>query len=231
MTRTAWTREEDRLLREHFPHTKRIAALLTLFPGRSHYSIRDHAYELGLRTRRGWTRAELRALREGWHELGPRGLRRALPGRTWSSIRQKADDLGLPSGVPQGCESLAACAARTGFHHSTLARILEAGGVRVRVTYPRGKPGCQRQPRHYVERDAADEAVARFLETETVVEAARRRGLHPSTLADWLGDAGELRPERRHGRLWRVPGAVIDRVAAERRAALAAWRASRKRAA
>jgi hypothetical protein len=210
-----WTAEEDARLRARYPRARSLAPLLPLFPGRTACAVFHRARALGLYTARTWTRAEVATLRDGWHEYGPRGLKARLPGRTWFAIRQKAEALGLPSGVPQGCESLYACAQRTGFHLATLRRVLAAGGVRVRVRYPAARSGA-RHHYHYVERDEADAAVAAWLATETVRSAAKARGMHPSSLRHVLLRSGvtTLGPK---GFALRVPSAAID-------AALAAWR-------
>jgi hypothetical protein len=228
--RRRWTKAEDGVLRAQAPRVASFRPLCALLPGRTHASIKSRARELGLRTRRRWSRAEVAVLRDGWHEYAPRGLKARLPGRTWYAIRQKADEIGLPSGVPQGFESFNACCARTGFHHDALRRILDREGVRLRVCYPRG-PGRRELVHRCVDPDEVDAALARWLAAETIQDGERRHGLRRGTLRDWFEASGELRLEWRHGRHWRIPAEVTDRVVAAHRAGLEAWRAARKRAA
>lgn len=169
------------------------------------------------RSRRGlrWTPAEVETLRRAWHEVGQRTLRAKL-GRPWRGIVHKAADLGLPTGVPQGCLGIAAAADRCGYEIRTLEAILAWAAVRVRHRYtgPSYVP-TRGWHRRYVDADECAAAVARWLAHETVNGAARARGLVEMTLRRWLAEAGVIAPQDRR-RARRIPSATIDRVVAAR---------------
>jgi hypothetical protein len=92
----------------------------------------------------------------------------------------------------------------------TLRKILRWGGVRIRPSISRP---MSRRHFHVVETDSVDEAVAKWLATETVEFAARSRGTTPEILRARLLASGERLPPRPRGkRHWRIETTLIDRV-------------------
>lgn len=115
------------------------------------------------RRKHRWTAEQLAVLVREWGAIGARALHRKLQPHSWIAIRRQAARLGLPSGIPQGCASLAAIARRAGISYVPLVRILEASGVQIRNVYPgRTMPSYVRRQsqRRYAE---VDEAIAAFV--------------------------------------------------------------------
>lgn len=165
-----------------------------------------------------WSREEVALLVREWGAAA-RTLRTALraigPGRSWCAIVQKAVELKLPFGTPQGCVTLRAAAIRTGYAVRTLQRILDAHGVTVHL-HP--TPVNRRKTPHgwtSVEWDQVEAAVKAYLATETIAAAAKTRGLSASTLRTWLLEAGVHQLGAR-GVPVRIATATIDRVVRER---------------
>jgi hypothetical protein len=211
-----WTREEEDILRAKYPRCRHARELRRHLPGRTAVAIQEHGRRvLGLRTRRRWTNPERAALRKLWHDVGQRALRERLGGRPWTEIRREAKRLGLPMGIPQGYEFLTAAAERTGFSRSTLERMLAWAGVQVHRHY--GWTGPVKFRQRYVEPEAVDEAVAKWLKTETPTALARRLGACGPQFAVVLRRAGLLPPLVRGG-----PAPKHQRVDSE--AAERAWR-------
>lgn len=190
-----WTEREIGVLRDRYKrHGARGCA--KRLPGRSMGAIKTRANRLGLihRAAPPWSSSELDTLRREWHEVGERTLRGKLRGRTWIAIRAVARELGLPFGVPQGCESVRASAARNGYDDETFRRVLQDAGVRVRACYRGDYRGDVRA--FYVEIDEADRAVAMRASTETITGAARRLGITPRWLWCMLMRVGLRDPVR-----------------------------------
>lgn len=159
--------------------------------------------------RHPWTSEQVALLVREWGVLGSRALLRALRPHTWVAIGRKADALGLPHGIPQGCASLSALAQRCGISYQSFVRILEDAGVQVRNVYPAHKSGRPSyaprvSQRKYAEADEAVEAFERWLSRETLQQAVARLGISLHTLyararrAGLYGDGSpvRLRPEQ-----------------------------------
>lgn len=213
-----WTPTEDAVLRREYPRIRRGGSggirRLARVLGRSRPAVKIRARRLGLRTNVHWTPRQIAVLRMEWHEVSPRVLREKLGGRTWYAIAQRAHLLGLPFGVPQGCEAIHPAAKRVGVAHETLVRILTAAGVRLHRWYPepvarRPRTTARRAPRRYAERDEIDAAVAAWLDTEVLPGAARARGVHPQTLRGRMLRLGLA--TRGEGLSVRRPSEVYDR--------------------
>lgn len=164
---------------------------------------------------RHWTPREEKQFSDLWesgvrfHEIA------AQLGRTRSGCRAKALKLGLQMNCPTGFEYLSTAAARTGFPNLDLFRkLLRSHGVVVQVAHSATPRKHWR--RHFVDPIEVDAAVAAWAQTETVANAARRRGLVPKTLRSWLRAAGLKGPKKVRAK-WRVTDEQVDRVVAEHR--------------
>jgi len=167
---------------------------------------------------RPWSEADLFTLAALW---GSPGLSLAALARRFSrtpyAVYVAAGRAGLARGVPEGWESIAAAAGRTGYTVATLRRVLAAAGVRTSTAW--GNPRAPRTgaPKRAVRPADVDRAVAAWLARETVEEAARRVGVVPVTLRRWLRLSGCRGPGS--GLAWRVGEGEV--------AAALQWRAER----
>lgn len=210
-----WSIGEETILRMRYEEDG--AAVLGKRLGRSWRAVFAHATRLGIpRRKRRWTDYDTHRLGMLWETtLTLSAIAKKLE-RTEKTTYWKAQQLGLPLGMPDGYEYLSAAAARTGYETSQLRRILEAGAVKLYTV--RARPEGKRRSRHqhYVDAFDVDEAVTKWLERETVESAARRLSMVGETLRQWLRDAGHKPPEHKRAQ-WRLPSAVIDAVVTERR--------------
>lgn len=166
-----------------------------------------------------WTAAEDGILRREWGEVGQRALKAKLRGRSWMAIYKRAEDIGLPGGLPQGYVSLSRAAEILGLcDKNGVLRLAQRQGVITRLhPHPRATRESQRHPWQCVDLDEITAAMQREVTTTEVVStAARVRDLYPATLRLWLIADGVLTPSAPGGpRLTgRLPSAVIDEVVA-----------------
>ena len=172
---------------------------------------------------RPWSPADLLTLAALWgapgHSLATLARRFA---RTPYAVYCAAARAGLPLGCPEGWESLAAAARRTGMVPRALASALAAAGVRPSTGW-RNPMGAARGmgANRVVMVAEVDRAVESWLARESVEEAARRAGVGATVLRRWLRRAGVEEPRR--GAHWRVGegevAAALGARAAARRAA------------
>lgn len=208
--------------------------LLSLLPGRTRDSIGTRARAIeALAHPPKWHPAEDTALRADWGSVGWRKLRdtiraarakalgvelTAVPLRSRRAVSRRADDLGLPQGVPQGLVTIAEACRVLGYAHHQLVAVLARHGVA--MTYhptahqSQHKKTTTRYKRstlwRVVELDEAREAVLAEQGYETARGAARARGIDPQRLYKILQREGVIevgRPRRTH---FRIPSAVID---------------------
>lgn len=185
--------------------------------GRSRVSVMKKARLVGVQSHRRWTADDDQHLASLWGTMSIGHIARAL-GRTVATTYWRARKLGLPCGAPQGLEYITAAATRTGFETTQLWRILRWARVRAVRSMSRPTPGA-RYHFHVVDPLDVDDAVERWLATESVEAAARARGLVGDTLRKWIRAAGVPKPPRLKARKhWRIESTVIDRVIAERMA-------------
>lgn len=213
----SWTDEEKETVRRLYPVS--IDECAAALPGRTREAVVRYAALLDVHHRpKHWDDLERAQLRRLW-DFGL-SLRRIADrlGRTEWAVFEMARELGLPLGVPQGCEYFTDACERTGFHGRTLWAILK--WAEVVTTATRVRPDrLQKRRRYYVDPDDVDEAIKRWLATETVDAAARRHGMSGTGLRYWLKQAGVLTPRGpSSSKHHRIESAVIDRVVAERRA-------------
>jgi len=203
-----WTVAQDDWLRKHAPTEP--AAVLAIALNRSKAAIFHRTRRLGLLKRRRWTAADDQKLRLLWGDPIDRVAREL--GRTVITVYWRAQKLGLGLGCPQGYERLQAAAVRTGFAIASLRMILGWAKVPIRRAVTRFPSD---RGSHIVEPVAVDEAVERWLATETPNAAGRRFGTSGETVARHLEVSGLRIPRKPCGkRHWRVPSATIDRAMA-----------------
>lgn len=154
------------------------------------------------RKRRGqvaWNQAEIAVLMREWHDVTERTLRTLLAKarpeirkRTWLAVRQMAKKLGLPSGVPQGCETIKQAAARTNYSQEGLAALLKRQGVMMRRMYSTGRVRKHGSPysRRWAETEEIDAAIARELQLADTGYWARQYGIGTSNLRQILRRRG-----------------------------------------
>ena len=138
-------------------------------------------------------------------------------GRTPTAIYERAREMGLGAGCPQGAEYLSTAAARAGYDLSALRRILRWANVPVRRTT--SHPAHTAGRSHVVEPVAVDAAIAKWVALETSADAARRVGLSQETMARLLRQAersGQVSGGRCGGTHWHVAPHVVDAIVASR---------------
>jgi len=118
-----------------------------------------------------WTQQQLFTLRNGWQDLIARQLVKDLKPHTWLAIRKKAEELGLPAGVPQGRVSIKEAARICGVDKSMLLRVLAIAKVKTPICYGRLTWTAARR---HVCPDEAREAMTEYLATESTTDAAQR---------------------------------------------------------
>jgi len=208
-----WTAEEDDAIRGGFAHGRGRALAAQL--DRTVSSIHHRAQRLGIIANRRWTPAEDTELRNLWYEVSVGEIARRMK-RTRAAVVQRAREyLALPLGAPDGFEYVSNAAVRTGFALATLQYILRWAGVKPRpsMSYDRGA----KRHFHIVDPVDVDDAIERWLATESLEAAARRVGWSAETLARRLLASGlDVPPRPKRKRHWRIPTAVIDEVVARR---------------
>lgn len=173
---------------------------------------------MNARTRRDmhrWTKAEEDELRWVWGAKTVATIAAQLD-RTQRAVVTKARRLGLGIGVPNGWEYLTAAAQRAGYEVVQLRRILAFANVRIRPSASMAKTGRY----SVVDPDAVDRAVALWLSTETITEAARSRGLSRASLEKVVRARLPSPPKNT---VWRIPTAFFDEVAPLTRKAGQRW--------
>lgn len=216
--------ESETFMREHY--RERGARFCAEALGLSVRQIQRRAQSFGLRRKSSWTPADDRTLRLLWSELPLAEIAERM-GRTMASLYQRAKVLQLPLGCPQGWEYLTHAAHRCGYEVAQMRRLLRWASVR--LMRAQSRPGVKprgaglRDPRAktwIVEPDRVDEAVARWLQCETVNAAAARLGVSAHTLERLLAGDPEAGQRPRKHVTWRVPSAVAE-------ARVAQWREGR----
>lgn len=178
------------------------------------------------RHRHHWSADDDARLRAQW-ELVPIATIAHGLGRTRTTTYWRARLLKLQCGAPPGWEYLSAAAKRCGYTTGQLRRILRWARVRPRLAQAR--TAGTRRAHHVLEEGDADDAVERWLATETPQAAARRHGMAGCTLVRWLMEAGvdlgRVRPARQRASRTRahrrVATETIDRIVSERKRLMA----------
>lgn len=211
-----WTAEDIEVLREHYllDGWETVAARL----GRSRSAVFKKAQCLGLVRERRWTEKEDAEVKQMLADgIGIATIAGRL-GRTESGVFHRARRIGFPTGRPADFEYLYPAAERTGFAPQTLIKIMRAAKMPIRVAQsePKKRYWPARYRRHIVDPIDVDEAVEKWLNTETVGAAERRHGLKYGTLNHALRRAGHKHPPgHRPGQHWRVKSDFVDRFVEE----------------
>jgi hypothetical protein len=213
-----WTKAEIEIVRAHYP-SGGAAECMPFLSGRTKKGLRHCARAHQIRGDGKWTAHDDQRLRINWGARSLDWLAEDLK-RTRDAVYLRAEKLKLGLGVPQGLELIGTAAKRCGFSMKTLRSILVLQGVRMfaqpaRIRTARDRRTTQTKKRsrfHRMMVDSfdADEAVEKWLTTETVTSAARRRGVNPEKLRRHLLKAG-VKPVAK-SKVWRVETEVIERV-------------------
>ena len=214
MSRARWTPPEDALLSLVYP-SGRLPAARTALPHRSSHAIYRRVFRLGISQHGHWTAAECDRLRLLWGDGGNIYTIARKLGRPAGGTFEKACDLGLPIGTPQGFERMTHAARRAGYDISTLTMILRWAGKprHPALSHPHGQ---RRQRGHVVDPIDVDDAVAAWNETESVRRAAQRAHVDYRTLVRGLDAIGIHMPGGR--RMLRVTDMQVQAALATRRA-------------
>lgn len=185
--RLRWTVEEVSLLRELYPRqgpSKELAARL----GRTRLAVHYKALSLHLVPPRvpkaRWTPSELRTLRDCWADYSARSLQKRLPGRSWESIRRKAQVLKLGERL-QGYLTIPRAAEQVGVDEPLLWKIIRQEGVQYISRTPH-----KRRPIPCVDEEDITAAAKRYFDKEAMAregkenvrEAAKRLKVGRETL-------------------------------------------------
>jgi hypothetical protein len=217
-----WAGEEDDVIRRLFASNIDAAdAAVAALPHRTRLAIVRRARTLGVACyRRHWTAADDQRLLLLWEDgLSLAHIAKRM-GRPQEGVYLRARRIGLQLGIPRGYEYFTAACKRTGFCGKTMWRILSWAGVPTRVTLSRPTHRIYGRRRHFVDPLEVDDAISRWMATETPNDAAIARGIPPRTLWGWLKRAGLLKPAASGSRkAHRILSADIDRVVDEHRRA------------
>jgi hypothetical protein len=209
MLARAWQPEEVDVLRRHYEKLGAIATA-ALLPGRTLTAVQIHARRLGLKSIPRWSRADDLHLEAMWDEGARIGWIARRLGRSRRAVRARATQLKLGSYAPEGFETLLHAAQRVGYNTvGQMRRVLDWAGVRTHVS--RSHFAVRKWRCHFVNCEEVDAAMAAWLRTETVAEAARRHGVSHATVMRRLGRA-DVTKGRAKFSYWRLDPAVVDRV-------------------
>lgn len=212
-----WTPAEDEVVRTMYRAIGDVATAAML-PGRSLVSVQKRASALGCAIRPDWSPSEDKQLILLW-ESGLRlsAIAKQL-GRPAHGVYNRALKLGMQAGCPQGFEYLSAAMQRAGFNSTDqLRRVLKWAGVQVHMALSQPKTRHVSWHHHYVDPTQVDEAVARWVRSETLVDAAKRHGISDMIMRKWLLRAGVIGARMGARTHRRVDPEVVDRVMAERK--------------
>lgn len=204
----AWTPAEDAVLRADYGHiggAREVAAKL----GRTLDSVHRRAQRLKIHTHARWTNDDDRRLRNLWGEYTVETIAKKL-NRTTLATFQHAKEIGLKLGAPEGSEYLWHAAKRTGYPVASLRMILKRSGVEMRRTMSRPTPGPKKRPCHFVDPFEVDQAIAAWLQTETLHAGAARRGIHADALERRLRGIEGVPQKPADKSHWRIPSRILD---------------------
>lgn len=212
-----WSAEDNEKLKAGMANGVRVSQLAKEL-GRTTAAVFHRTRRLGILRNRPWSTEDDRRLANLWGEYSLHVIAEKMA-RTPAAIYFRAQHaVKLPLGCAHGLEYLWTAAVRTGFPVASLRMILKWAGVRLHVAMAR--PTKAKRHFHTVDPIDVDDAIERWLKTETLAAAAARHGIHASTLERLLLRAkpAELPPKPDRKKRWRVPSEVVDKVLAARAA-------------
>lgn len=224
---TPWSDAELAVLAERYARDG--GAAVAEATGRSLRSVYIQAGRRGLCHEKWWTPAEDANLRNLWLEMALKGIATKL-GRSQGAVAVRAAALGLKLGAPEGWEFLTTAEGRVGYRIPTIRRIVEWAEqhgilnprwptIKIAMHAPRAAGKRQKWRRHIVEIDSLDDALAAWMQAETIEEAARARGTSRDLIVRALSLFATDAPGRTvRGAQWRLPSDVIDGALAARAA-------------
>lgn len=159
---------------------------------------------------RRWTPEEDKSLGWWWGMLTLEAIAKRL-GRTASSVYFRAKAKGYGVGCPRGMEYLTNAARRCGYNERDLRKILAWAGVQTQ------RPWTIYEGARYaiVDPDRVDEAVAAWVKTDTLTNAAKRLGVTRFRLAARVAAHPRTPPRPPRGHIWRIPADVLDEVGSQ----------------
>lgn len=210
MNGRAWTKQDLAMLEAIYPINGAAFVAATL--GRTLGATKRRAQAIGFGTKRRWTEIEDQRLRRLLAESGIRRTARLLS-RTKRSVYSRAKALGLELGCPRGYEYIATAAERAGYAPQTLWKILRWAGVRTQLSL--ADPSIRRKTKkgrfYIVDEFDVDNAVSKWLATETPTMAARRLGCDYRRVVSALLASGLPLPARPPGHQhWRIPSVIVE---------------------
>lgn len=185
--------------------------------GMSLRQIQRRTTALGLRRIQIWTPQNDDMLRFQWGTKTTHEIAKRL-GRTPCAVYDQAGKLGLGRGCPRGYVYLSHLAREAGYSSKTTRTILAWAGVAVGhgPKNPKKPRDGRKHQTWVVDHVLGLEAVDRWLEAESVNQAAKRIGVHSETLSRWLAQDGRAGSPPGNHKRWKVSAAVIDAVVAAR---------------
>lgn len=216
-----WSAAEDAHIRERYAIDGRAACAAAL--GRTPHAARRRAHRLGLTESSRWQPADDARLTMMWGVHPMATIAQRLD-RTVEAVYWRAGILELGRGCPQGHESIAAAARRTGYAEATILHILRWANVRIDRAWTRHQPKgkVRRSVHRVVETTDVDEAVARWCATEPIACIAQRLGVHEKLLRSLVEAASarqdpriptKPRGKRQH---WRLTQSICEELIRER---------------
>jgi len=208
--RPNWTADEVAVLRARYESEGPVPIADDI--GRTWRAVHRKARRLGLYRNRPWATADENLLRNIWGEVSLEEAAARL-GRSQEALIVRAEILGIGGACPRGREYLSVAAKRTGYAVCQLREILKAAGVA--ITPALASPRSTRKNFYFVvDPFDVDEAVKKWLSSETLATAARKRGVHTRYLSRRLRRLDGVPKKPSRGKHWRIPTAVIDRALA-----------------
>ena len=153
-----------------------MAGAIKALPGHTEAAIRCMAFRKKLysSTRSQWTDEHVAILRGNWGIETIETIARKV-GRTRQQVWWKASNIGLDIGAPEGWEYFTNAADRVGYDRATLKNILRWADVKMYPAFSKGSGNIIQ--RHVVDSFFVDEAVRKWLDSETLFAAANARGV------------------------------------------------------